>query len=153
VAHHLENKSLENVTQSVVWLDEKEKITNPSLNLDLPSDRSGHVRRELLKGLFRNVKFKATDKNYNAEIKAYVCSVGKCARRFKTLEDLNQHIHSPYHKARPDTFMCPQCSVEFSIISALIQHLESPACGLASRVEVKNIYKGLVETFRTLWSS
>jgi hypothetical protein len=43
-------------------------------------------------------------------------------------------MNSPVHD--PKEFLCPKCERQFVVVSALIQHLESGCCGLASIKEV-----------------
>ncbi|THV08404.1 hypothetical protein K435DRAFT_824909 [Dendrothele bispora CBS 962.96] len=69
----------------------------------------------------------ATQMAFNG--KAYVCYL--CHDEFRTLQGLNMHLNSPVHDE--DQFKCPhgKCGKQFSVISALIRHIESESCGLA----------------------
>jgi hypothetical protein len=96
------------------------------------------------------ISVRADETAYDPYIDAYVCPVLDCSRQFKGLHPLNQHLASPFHKNDPDTFRCPKCQSNFSVVSALIQHLESGACGLVSQQGVKEIYGGLVDSFNRL---
>jgi hypothetical protein len=64
----------------------------------------------------------------------YACPM--CASTFRTVIGLTAHMNSPVHD--PKEFFCPnlKCNRQFVVVSALIQHLESGRCGLASMDEI-----------------
>jgi hypothetical protein len=92
----------------------------------------------------------ATQEAWSVPAQAYVCPVVECGRQFRKLHDLNQHLKSQAHRTDPSTFKCPRCSKRFPVVSALIQHLESGACGLAGYNQVNQIYTGLQDIFKRL---
>ncbi|KDQ53523.1 hypothetical protein JAAARDRAFT_197332 [Jaapia argillacea MUCL 33604] len=51
-----------------------------------------------------------------------------CARKFRTLDALNQHLRSPTHENQ--IYKCPHCQVKFVTLSGLVQHVESEKCGV-----------------------
>ncbi|KAH9477396.1 hypothetical protein JR316_0009609 [Psilocybe cubensis] len=76
---------------------------------------------------------------------AYACFL--CEATFKSLPALNSHLNSAAHDAAE--FKCPnvKCGREFTLISGLIQHLESKCCGLAPLVEIDGYFEKLEEQF------
>jgi hypothetical protein len=92
----------------------------------------------------------ATKEAWSVSAQAYVCPVVECGSHFRKLYDLNQHLKSQKHRMDPSTFRCPMCSKRFPVVSALIQHLESEACGLTGYDQVNQIYTDLHDTFKRL---
>ncbi|VDC03917.1 unnamed protein product [Peniophora sp. CBMAI 1063] len=86
-----------------------------------------------------------TEMAWNSHVSAYECYL--CHLRFKSLPGLNQHLASPAHDQ--NEFRCPQptCAKEFKIMSALVQHIESEACGLARFADVREHTKALTDRF------
>ena len=62
---------------------------------------------------------------------------------------VNSHIFRP-EIGSPMFLHCPGCQRSFSLISALINHIESEKCGLARGHEVNRIYTGMYATFKRL---
>ncbi|PVF90890.1 hypothetical protein CPB86DRAFT_878792 [Serendipita vermifera] len=155
VAHHLEQKCLKKVTEAVVKWDVDHQITDAEYSnriREVDSDDEGDdvlvIRNP---GLFQVLEvLAATEEAWNGLAEAYVCPISDCGQYFCKLGHLNQHLRSQKHKANPSTFKCPKCSSRFPVVSALIQHLESEACGLAGQVTVKQIYTGLHDMFKRL---
>ena len=50
----------------------------------------------------------------------------ECNRDFDSEKDFCKHIYSPVH--HPLVYKCPGCSSNFSVLSALVQHVESDSC-------------------------
>ena len=50
----------------------------------------------------------------------------ECNKHFDVPIDLDRHLKSPVH--HPYVYKCPGCSTRFSILSGLVQHVESDAC-------------------------
>jgi hypothetical protein len=73
-----------------------------------------------------------------------------CHRTFGTLPSLNTHLRSAAHDAKE--FKCPgkKCGRQFKVISALIQHIESEACGLAKFKQVEDFAADLTSRFLRL---
>ncbi|KAF9032011.1 hypothetical protein BDZ89DRAFT_1037293 [Hymenopellis radicata] len=71
----------------------------------------------------------------------------QCDHDFGTLSSLNTHLVSPAHDAKQ--FKCPhrKCGCQFTVISALIRHIESEACGLAKFSTVKDYTHSLTSQF------
>jgi hypothetical protein len=57
-------------------------------------------------------------------------------------------MNSPVHD--PDAFLCPKCNKQFVVVSALIQHLESGCCNLASPGEIFSRFALLTARFSRL---
>ncbi|KIY65599.1 hypothetical protein CYLTODRAFT_437797 [Cylindrobasidium torrendii FP15055 ss-10] len=76
---------------------------------------------------------------------AYECYL--CHRNYRGLDDLNKHLASAAHDAKE--FQCPHgsCRKKFTIISALIKHIESESCGLAKFKVVERITDSLTSQF------
>lgn len=51
---------------------------------------------------------------------------GTYQKQFPSKAGLSNHLASPIHD--PEPFKCPCCGQRFSIISALVQHVESNRC-------------------------
>ncbi|KAK7470472.1 hypothetical protein VKT23_001898 [Stygiomarasmius scandens] len=80
--------------------------------------------------------------------KAYECYL--CHRQCRTLRGLNDHLNSPAHD--DDQFQCPhgKCGKQFTVISALIRHIESESCGLAKFRTVEKYTNQLTAQFSRL---
>ncbi|KDQ53522.1 hypothetical protein JAAARDRAFT_61237 [Jaapia argillacea MUCL 33604] len=75
----------------------------------------------------------ATDAAWNGS--AYECYF--CARGFRTLFALNQHLKSPVHESA--NYRCPHCQVQFGTLSGLVQHIESGECGVMKFGSTKRV--------------
>jgi hypothetical protein len=82
-----------------------------------------------------SVSFRATPHAFNGY--AYECHI--CHRMFRSMGSLSSHFNSPAHDA--NQFSCPGCKKHFKLISALIQHVESGSCGLASVRQVRHQFQ------------
>ena len=51
---------------------------------------------------------------------------GECQKSFPSRVGLSNHLASPIHD--PEPFKCPCCEKRFSILSGLVQHVESDRC-------------------------
>lgn len=56
----------------------------------------------------------------------WVCNDGDCQRVFDTEAGMRQHVNSPVHDCC--AYKCLGCGVRFSVLSGLVQHVESDAC-------------------------
>ena len=155
VAHHLEFKCLKKITQGVIEWDKEHQITSPNytnrireVDSDDEDDDILVIRRP--EGIQQILDQLATADAWDATVQAFVCPVTECTQRFAKLGHLNQHLRSQIHRTDPNQFRCPKCEGRFSVVSALIQHLESGACGLAETQTVKEIYSGLHDMFKKL---
>jgi hypothetical protein len=160
VAHHLEFKCLRKITDTVVNWDVDNLITGPvnpviantnrirEVNSDDEEDDILVMRKKA--GILQILDILVTKDAWNSVVQAYVCPVADCGRRFARVGDINQHLRSQFHRNDPDTFRCPKCQGHFSVVSALIQHLESGSCGLSEMKMVTDIYNGLHDMFRKL---
>jgi hypothetical protein len=78
--------------------------------------------------------------------KGYECYL--CHRTFHKLYSLNDHLNSPAHDV--EEFQCPKCQTRFTVVSALIQHIESETCGAAEFKQVDAYAAALTEQFTKL---
>jgi hypothetical protein len=87
--------------------------------------------------------YSATERAFNG--RAYECYL--CRRQFGTLNGLNAHLASPAHDSKE--FQCPKasCGRKFTVVSALIRHIESEACGIARFGMVEGITHTLTNQF------
>ncbi|KAG2023950.1 hypothetical protein CC2G_001553 [Coprinopsis cinerea AmutBmut pab1-1] len=78
----------------------------------------------------------------------YSCHL--CLRTFRTILALTMHLNSAVHD--PDAFICPgpKCKATFTLVSGLMQHLESGKCGLSSKQEVFERFEKLTGRFSKL---
>ena len=68
-----------------------------------------------------------------------------CYKHFEIPNDLYKHLKSPAH--HPCVYKCPGCDARFSVLSGLVQHVESGACD-------EEIYAGtgaIGKLLRYLW--
>jgi len=87
----------------------------------------------------------ATDLSWNGS--AYECFL--CHAMFRSLMSLNSHLQSPRHEDR--IYRCPNrttCGIEFSVLSALTQHVESGKCGANRFKEVQNALDSVISVKR-----
>ncbi|KAF8880006.1 hypothetical protein CPB85DRAFT_1341347 [Mucidula mucida] len=92
--------------------------------------------------------YAATELAYNGHTGQYECYL--CHRQFRTLSSLNTHLVSPAHDA--EQFKCPSrtCGRRFTVISGLIRHIESGACGLAKFSTVEDYTHALTSQFSSM---
>ncbi|KAF9019618.1 hypothetical protein BDZ89DRAFT_1072869 [Hymenopellis radicata] len=69
-----------------------------------------------------------------------------CHSTYSSLRALNQHLASPKHQQK--IYFCPldTCRVQFTTLSALLQHIESERCGVAKFKVVQNTLNGLMSS-------
>ncbi|GJE96977.1 hypothetical protein PsYK624_131870 [Phanerochaete sordida] len=82
---------------------------------------------------------------------AFECCV--CHRTFATLPRLDQHLASPAHA--DEIYRCPVtyggCAAQFRTLSALVQHVEIAACGVARfKQEVHGVMDSITRDMRGL---
>jgi len=88
--------------------------------------------------------YSASERAFNGS--AYECYL--CHSTFRTLASLNMHLSSPAHD--DDEFNCPKCKRPYKLISGLIQHIETEACGLARFEQVEDHTNALTAQFARL---
>ncbi|EIM84206.1 uncharacterized protein STEHIDRAFT_82087 [Stereum hirsutum FP-91666 SS1] len=89
------------------------------------------------------VSYQATELAFNPRINAYECYL--CHGTFRTIHALNRHLNSAAHDQ--DEFKCPKCRRLFTLVSGLIQHIESEVCGLARFQQVEDEAHELMTRF------
>ncbi|PHH90137.1 hypothetical protein CDD83_4419 [Cordyceps sp. RAO-2017] len=87
-------------------------------------DPCGLLSKDLV-GWDGSDEYRASDRAWNGA--AYECYL--CHREFALLAGLNQHLNSPRHQQ--PLYHCPNqnCCMDFRSLAAIINHLESEACG------------------------
>jgi hypothetical protein len=155
VAHHLEYKCLKKVTEAIVKWDVENQITDKVYTdriREVDSDDDEDTILVMRRGpaIQAILEVMATQEAWDASTEDYVCPVAECEQHFQKLGHLNQHLRSQKHRTDPSTFRCPKCEKRFSVVSALVQHLESETCGLAGDSQVKQVYTGLHDMFKRL---
>ncbi|KAH8823724.1 hypothetical protein DL96DRAFT_1741729 [Flagelloscypha sp. PMI_526] len=80
------------------------------------------------------ITYQATGLAWNGS--GYECYL--CHRTFHQLSSLNAHLSSPAHD--DVEFQCPnrKCRRQFTLVSGLIQHIESEVCGVTKFQDVKD---------------
>lgn len=73
-----------------------------------------------------------------------------CDKECNSLRALNQHLASPRHLEQ--IYRCPhtECRQQFTVLSALCQHIESGRCGVIKFKQVQNVMDSLVSGMRRL---
>ncbi|SPQ24617.1 280e8c18-3a02-4e49-8051-f5970dec81f8 [Thermothielavioides terrestris] len=73
-----------------------------------------------------------------------------CAREFRQLHGLNQHLNSTAH--REALYHCPNrnCGMDFKSLAAVINHLESESCGAMRFETVQNRIGDIISGNRLL---
>ncbi|GJJ05992.1 hypothetical protein Clacol_000179 [Clathrus columnatus] len=124
------------LNELVVRQDRNNVITNPSRLIA----GSGGVRPSPVSRTW------ATQRSWNGY--AYECFL--CNREFRALDSLNRHLQSPIHDAK--IYRCPNriCSMEYSALSALTQHVENGGCGVNRFKEVKDVMDSLTKNLRAI---
>ncbi|KAI1631316.1 hypothetical protein F4809DRAFT_177822 [Biscogniauxia mediterranea] len=91
-----------------------------------------------------STQYEANDRSYNWARSGWECYL--CHRLFNNLRGLNQHLNSPTHQEK--LYHCPKpaCIKEFTTLAAIINHLESEACGFTRfenvQQNIKNVISG-----------
>lgn len=125
------------VNDFVVRNDRKNLITNPKRLL---KDGSGSCYAP------SEPEYRATVRSWNGS--GYECYL--CNREFSTLQALNVHLSSPKHAA--SIYRCPlsTCETEYSVLSALIQHVEWGNCGVRRNRQVENFMHDLTNKMKRI---
>ena len=125
------------VNTYVARVDRKNIITNPNRLLTNSSgSRVPPVEPE----------YWATDLSFNG--RAYECFL--CHNQFRSLDSLNTHLKSPRHLSH--IYRCPMkgCNTEYSVLSALCQHVERGECGVRKNRVVQNTIDSLTRGMRSV---
>jgi hypothetical protein len=125
------------LNRMVVRMDRNNAITNPARLIGGPGGYSP-----------ANVTTSwATERSWNGY--AYECFL--CHNTFRTLHALNAHLQSPRHQEK--IYRCPNrqaCGLEFRVLSALTQHVESGKCGVSRFKEVQDVIDSLSSSVRRI---
>jgi hypothetical protein len=124
VAQHLEAKCFRRITEVLIKWDTNRQITTPTYTNRIQEVHSDDEQD--LQVVTRR------ESGFTPRTDVVVC------RNLKS---------TIWDKAN---FRCPKCESRFSLVSSLIQHIESGKCGLAHRREVKEIYTGMHDMFKRL---
>ncbi|KAF4612362.1 hypothetical protein D9613_004354 [Agrocybe pediades] len=74
----------------------------------------------------QDVTYIASERSWNGH--GYQCCL--CQHEFRSLRALNSHLASPKHQDKVYICRGPNCNLRFSVVSALVQHIESEKCGV-----------------------
>ncbi|KAF8204120.1 hypothetical protein BJ912DRAFT_941995 [Pholiota molesta] len=111
------------VNRYVRQYDTNNVITDPARLLTSGSGSSNQT-----------VQYIATSASWNGN--GFECYL--CHNTYRSLNALNQHLASPRHQDQ--IYLCrgPSCGQRFSVLSALVQHIESEKCGVSRFRAVQN---------------
>ncbi|KAI0310333.1 hypothetical protein OF83DRAFT_881824 [Amylostereum chailletii] len=139
IAHHVESGACPKAPVS------RHQVTHAihSLNIIPTISISRRIGGGPVSNIPTIVQYTATERAWNG--KAYQCYLCYCT--FHQLHFLNAHLHSAAHDS--DEFRCPKakCGRTFKVVSALVQHIESEACGLARFAQIEYHTKALTDQF------
>ncbi|TFK75430.1 hypothetical protein BDN72DRAFT_758127 [Pluteus cervinus] len=137
VAHHLE---------SGCHGFNRHQVTAAAHNLDVIPAISISRGGDSLQTPLPLVAYIATQASFNGT--SYECNL--CRAEFETLRALNAHLSSAAHDRVE--FKCPgeKCKKKTSLVSGLIQHIESGTCRVASLAEVEHFAQDLTAQFTRL---
>ncbi|KZT35199.1 hypothetical protein SISSUDRAFT_990851 [Sistotremastrum suecicum HHB10207 ss-3] len=126
----------EELNRIVVQADRNNIITNPARLIAGPQ---GYQQPSA-------TDYWATARSWNGS--AYECFL--CHGTFRSLQSLNAHLQSPTHRER--IYRCPNqsCGIEYSVLSALCQHVENGSCGVSRFRAVRNALDSLATNMRLL---
>jgi len=142
IAHHVESDTCERAPAVT-----RHQVTSAVHRLGIPAiSISRRIEGPSKSGVL--VSYTATERAWNGLVQAYECYL--CHRTFKRLDSLNLHLNSAAHDQ--DEFCCPKkkCGRKFTVISALIQHIESEVCGLARFAQIEEHTRALTDQFSRL---
>ncbi|KAI5924862.1 hypothetical protein F4810DRAFT_709053 [Camillea tinctor] len=110
-------------------------------------DPGGMMTKNLI-GWTGSSQYEANDRSYNWYREGYECYL--CHRLFSNLHSLNQHLNSPTHQE--SLYHCPKpaCRKEFKTLAAIINHLESEACGCTRFENVQKSIQNVISSNRML---
>ncbi|KAI9051551.1 hypothetical protein LZ554_004597 [Drepanopeziza brunnea f. sp. 'monogermtubi'] len=118
-------------------------LNRPKLNnLVQRLDRNNVITRPMLTMPgYENVETVATERAWNGS--AYACYL--CTRKFASLRALNSHLSSPAHEEK--VYRCPGggCGRNYTLLSGLIQHVESESCGVMRFAQVQKHARNGIE--------
>ncbi|KAF5344092.1 hypothetical protein D9758_008819 [Tetrapyrgos nigripes] len=140
IANHIESGCHRNITRHHVAAAIHQMEIKPPISLRQIAAGESAVANSVV------TTYVATQMAFNGT--AYECYL--CHREFQTLQALNQHLNSPVHDE--EQFKCPHktCGKEFTVVSALIRHIESESCGLAKFQTVERYADLLTAQFSRL---
>lgn len=100
-------------------------------DLDFFAQKCFQSKKYVVKGLrdFLRERRRSEERaggRYMEYMRNWVCNNRDCQGVFDTEARMRQHVNSPVHDCCP--YKCPGCDVRFSVISGLLQHVESNAC-------------------------
>jgi hypothetical protein len=133
IAQHIESGACNNISRHQVTAAVRSLNIIPAISIPR-SLKGGISSYTVLRTIATQGTFDGT---------AYVCFF--CRKTFRTRGSLNMHLNSPAHDHHQ--FKCPKCKRQFKLVSALIQHVESGACGIATFVQVADLATSFVSIF------
>ena len=131
LSHHLETGSCpqaKNLNREIIYRAIEKR------------DPGGFITKKLLTYPDSTTQDIATNAAWNGD--GYECYL--CHREYRTLQALNQHLHSPAHSKK--LYHCPnrKCNHEFISLAALFNHLESESCNFVRSETVQQKVHGII---------
>ncbi|KAK4212950.1 hypothetical protein QBC37DRAFT_441074 [Rhypophila decipiens] len=108
-------------------------------------DPTGIISKKLI-GWTGEPSYEVTSKSWDGD--CYRCVL--CQRGFGSVRSLQAHLDSPFHKQA--LYHCPNrnCGMEFKVLAAVINHLESESCNAMRFETVQRHITDLVSSDRRL---
>jgi len=133
LAQHIESGVCSNISRHHVTATVHSLRIIPTISI--PRRLEGRASAPL------TIRTLATPRTFNG--RAFICFL--CGKGFRFLPALNSHLNSPAHDC--PQFRCPKCKRKVKLVSGLIQHIESEACGIAEFKQVKNLATSFMNRF------
>lgn len=141
IAHHIESGACHNINRHQVTAAVHALKIIPTISLSHRLEGGVNKSNPSTRTV---IHYSANERSFNGT--AYECYL--CRSTFRTLASLNSHLNSAAHDA--DEFKCPKCKKKCTLISGLIQHIESNSCGVAKFTQIADQTSALTAQFSRL---
>jgi len=133
IAQHIESGVCSNISRHQITATVHSLGIIPTISI--PCQLEDRARAPLI------IRTLATVQTFNGS--AFICFL--CGKGFRFLAALNSHLNSPAHDRYQ--FKCPKCKRKVKLVSGLIQHIESGACGIAGFKQVTDLATSFMDRF------